>query len=149
MKRGNVIGVDVGGTYFRVGLVNSDKVIKFIRKPTPKDKKNFLKMLVDLVNEIGVDEIKGIGIGAPGPLKNGFIINPPNIPLKDFDLKRFVNKEFGLKCEVENDAKCTALAELHYGYGKGKKNFSSVEAIKRRGNNRDFTLVARNFLESK
>lgn len=123
VKRGDVVAVDLGGTNLRVGLVRQGKIMRFIRKPTPKDKNNLLKMMCSLISEVMEDKIKGIGIGAPGPLKDGFIINPPNIPLKDFDLRKFIQKEFGIKCEVENDAKCVALAELYYGYGKGKKNF--------------------------
>jgi len=123
IKGGDVAAVDLGGTNLRVGLVRRDKIIKFIRKPTPKDKNGLLNMICDLISEIRDGKVKGIGIGAPGPLRNGIVINPPNIPLKNFNLKKYIQKEFGIKCEVENDAKCAALAELRLGYGKGKRNF--------------------------
>lgn len=123
MKKKNVIAVDLGGTNVRVGLVKNNKILRLIRKPTPKDKNNFLAMLTDTINDIKDNDVKGIGIACPGPLRNGVIINPPNIPLKNFDLRNFVQKRFNLKTEIDNDAKCVALAELYLGYGKGKKNF--------------------------
>ena len=117
------VAVDIGGTNIRAGLVKNNKILRFNRKLTPKDKNNFLKMIVDMINEVKEEHIRGIGIACPGPLKNGFIINPPNIPLKNFDLKKFIERKFKVEVEVDNDAKCVALAELHLGCGKGRKNF--------------------------
>lgn len=39
------IGVDLGGTYIRVGIVKDNKVLKYIKKQTPKTEK-------ELVNEL-------------------------------------------------------------------------------------------------
>ncbi|MDO8508291.1 MAG: ROK family protein [Nanoarchaeota archaeon] len=122
MKR-EVVGVDIGGTNLRAGLVRGEKILNFIRRPTPKDKNLFLKILKDVINEVINENVKNIGVGCPGPLKDGVVLNSPNIPIKNYDLKKFIQKEFGVKCEVENDAKCAGLAELNLGYGKGRKNF--------------------------
>ena len=122
MKK-EVIAVDLGGTNLRVALVADDKIVRLIRKETPDSKKELLDDLCESISELNNGNIKGIGIGAPGPLKNGVILNPPNIPLKNFNLKEFIRKKFNVKVEVENDAKCVALAEHKLGLGKGKKNF--------------------------
>mgnify|MGYP001563271350 CR=1 FL=1 len=123
MKRGRVIGVDLGGTNLRAGLIDKNRIIKFIKIRTLSNKNSLLKALEDVIKEVFDINIIGIGIGSPGPLKDGVLMNPPNIPLRNFDLKKFFQKKFNIRCEVENDAKCVALAELNFGCGKGKKNF--------------------------
>ena len=120
-KRDDVIAVDLGGTNLRAALIRNNKILKFIKIRTPKGKNNLLKAICNVIKEVWGDNVNGIGIGTPGPLKNGVIINPPNIPLKNFDLKNFIRKRFNIRIEVDNDAKCAALAELVLGVKK--KNF--------------------------
>ncbi|MBR9704431.1 ROK family protein, partial [Candidatus Pacearchaeota archaeon] len=65
--------------------------------------------------------IKGIGVSSAGPLLNGVIMNPPNLPIRNFNIKKFLKKKYKVKVEVENDANCVALAESRIGVKK--KNF--------------------------
>ncbi len=116
-----VIAVDLGGTHLRVSLVRGNKIITYNRKTTPKSKDAILSELFSMISEIMNKKIYGIGIGSPGPLKNGVIKNTPNIALMDFDLKSAVKKRFRVRVEVENDANCVALAEAKFG--ARKKNF--------------------------
>lgn len=120
MKRGNIAAIDLGGTYLRTALVQNNKIRHFLRRPTPTGKGSLLKMLFSSFSEIRRErkDIRGIGVACPGPLKNGVILNPPNIPLKNFDLKKALQKELRMPVEIENDAKCVALAELHLGVKK-------------------------------
>lgn len=115
------IGVDLGGTNMRVGIVENDKVIKYLSKETPKTKDELLEGLTNIISESLSEEISGIGIACPGPLKDGAIKNTPNLPLKNFNLKKFLEKKFGKKIAIENDAKCVALSEIKFGVKK--KNF--------------------------
>lgn len=124
MKRGKeVIAIDLGGSNLRTALVKDNKIIREIKGKTPDKKKELLEALCYSISNLMSNEIKGIGIGAPGPLKNGIIINPPNIPLKNFNLREFLKKKFNTRVEIENDAKCAAWAEFKLGAGKGRKNF--------------------------
>ena len=118
-----VIAIDFGGTNLRTALVRNYKIINLIRKKTPATKEGILIEMINSVSELMNKNIGGIGIASPGPLKNGIIINPPNIPFRNFDMKKYFEKRFRIKVEVENDAKCAALAEFKLGAGKGKKNF--------------------------
>jgi len=123
-KRGKeVISVDLGGTNLRVGIFRNWRIIRFVKKPTPGNRERILGIMCDLIRDLINKDVKGIGIACPGPLKNGMIINPPNIPFRNFDIKSYIEKKFRVEVEVENDAKCVALAESRFGYGKGKKNF--------------------------
>ena len=121
MEGNKVIAVDLGGTNLRVGLVEGKKVLKYIKKPTPKTKKLLLDLMVSMISQVINKDVKGIGIGSPGPLKDGVIKNPQNIALKNFDLQGFLKKKFNTKVVVGNDADVVAMAEARYGVKK--KNF--------------------------
>lgn len=121
MAGSKVIAVDLGGTNLRVGLVKGRKVLKYLKKPTPNLKSEILKVLVDTINEIcdgKFRDIKGIGVASPGPLKNGIIGNTPNLALKHFNLRGFLQKKFKKKVVLRNDADCVALSEAKYGCKK-------------------------------
>ena len=117
----NNIAVDLGGTNLRVALVKGKKIYKYIKEPTPKNKKDLLKLMVKLISSLMSKDVKGIGVGSPGPLEKGIIKNPPNIHLRNFNLKKYLEEKFNKKVEIENDAHCVALAEAEFGYKK--KNF--------------------------
>lgn len=116
-----VVAVDLGGTNLRVALVKGNNVLKYIKKRTPKNKDSLLREMVDSISLVMKKNVKSIGVGSPGPLANGIIKNPPNLPFRNFDLKGFLEKEFKKKVVVENDAKCVAYSESQFGCRK--KNF--------------------------
>lgn len=116
--KGDIIAIDLGGTHLRTALVRSKKVVKYIKKETPKEKKALLREMVDSISQLINEDVIGIGIASPGPLKNGVILNPPNLPLKYFNLKRYLIKKFSVPVEIENDAKCVAIAESKLGCRK-------------------------------
>jgi len=116
-----VVALDIGGTNLRVSLVRNGRILKYIKKSTPKNKIDFLKVLHEGISEVISSDVAGIGVGSPGPLKDGIIKNPPNLPLRNFNLKKDLEKRFHKKVVVENDAHCVALAESKLGVKK--KNF--------------------------
>jgi len=121
MAANKVVAVDLGGTNLRAALVSEGKILRYMKKPTPKTKDELLNTLVEVISEVFDNEVKAIGMGSPGPLKNGVIQNPPNLPLRNFNLKKFLQKKFKVRVEIENDAKCVALSEARLGCKK--KNF--------------------------
>ncbi len=116
-----IIAVDLGGTNLRVSLVQNNKILKYIKKSTPKEKALLIKEMEDSISEIITKDVVGIGVGSPGPLENGIIKNPPNIPLKNYNLAEELKKKFKKKVIVENDVHCVAIAEAKLGCKK--KNF--------------------------
>jgi len=116
-----IIGVDLGGTNLRVALIKNNKVLKYIKEKTPNEKQKLLDLMTGLIEGFMSEDIKGIGIASPGPLKDGIIKNSPNLCLKNFNLKQYLQKKVKKKVEVINDGQAVALAESKLGCKK--KNF--------------------------
>jgi glucokinase len=128
---GLIIGVDIGGTKVAAGLVDySGEIQRQIREPMVSDENAAnglaaVRRAIDFL--LGGDPknartIRGIGICAPGPLDpiTGMVINPPNVPCwRNFPLSREVEKIYGVKVRVDNDANAAALAEARWGAGRG------------------------------
>src|SRR3989344_8644900 len=116
-----VIAVDLGGTNLRTALVKDGKILRYIKKSTPKKLNELLFEMCISISQLMEKDVKAIGIGSPGPLANGVILNPPNLPFRNFNLKGYLEKKFRKKVVIENDAKCVALSEAKLGCKK--KNF--------------------------
>lgn len=121
MAGNKIIALDIGGTHLRTGVVQNGKILVYNKIKTPKSKKQILKLLTKSVSELMDNRVKGIGIAAPGPLENGIIKNPPNMPFKNFNIQKYFEKKFHKKVILEKDSNCHALSELKYGFKK--KNF--------------------------
>lgn len=129
-----VVGVDVGGTKVAAGLVDHNGKIK-IQTRTPMvangEASDGLAAVISAIDLLlGNDPqarplIRGIGICSPGPLdpKTGVVLNPPNVPCwRNFPLAAEVEKVYRVAVKVENDASAAALAEAHWGAGRGYRH---------------------------
>jgi glucokinase len=130
------IGIDIGGTNTKFGLVNHrgdisyhgsilthqhDKVEDFIE--------DLYKALLPAINDSGGAEfIRGIGVGAPnGNIYNGTIEYAPNLKWKGIvPMAEMVTKRFGLPARLTNDANAAAVGEMMYGSAKGMKDFIMI-----------------------
>ena len=129
------IGVDLGGTSIKVGIVSEKgKITKKISVETkaangPDAVIEQIKKGISQINEKSKKKIYGIGIGAPGivSIKKGTVENPPNFPeWKKVNLGRIIEKEFDKKVYVENDANAAAIGELIFGAGKKYDSFIMI-----------------------
>ncbi|MGE5402200.1 MAG: ROK family protein [Ignavibacteriales bacterium] len=130
-----VIGVDLGGTSIKVGVVSKEgKLVKKVFVDTlasqgPKVVVNQIKKGIDLVIGDYKKEVGGIGIGSPGvvSMKKGTVENPPNLPgWTKVPLGKLIEKEFNIRTVVENDANAAAVGELIFGAGKNFSDFVMV-----------------------
>ncbi|MBU3923653.1 MAG: ROK family protein, partial [Nanoarchaeota archaeon] len=119
--RAKIIAVDLGGTNLRIALIKENKILGYIKERTPITSDGIKKRIFELVENYMSDDVKGIAVASPGPLKNGTIMNPPNLPLRNYNLKKALEKKFKVPAVVKNDADCVAYAELMLGYRR--KNF--------------------------
>jgi glucokinase len=133
MDNGLVVGIDIGGTNTKIGIVDADgNCIKKTSLLTEKyiQVNGFIDAIAAAINMLLSDlgkgrNIKGIGIGAPnGNFFKGTIEHAPNlswkgiIPFTDM-MKVYFNVPVGLT----NDANAAAMGEMIYGAAKGKKDF--------------------------
>lgn len=108
------IGVDIGGTTIKAGLVVDGGIKERITVDSPKTKKPFLEKLEFVIRFLDNPKVTSIGIGVPGPAdyEKGIIGKTPNIPLKNFKLLAHLKKKFKKKeIKLENDASCYVLGE--------------------------------------
>lgn len=130
-----VLGIDIGGTKIATGAVDEQgRIVHSVQVSTLADQSQekilgqvFLSVEKILEAGINLSDIKGIGIGAPGPLKEGVLINPPNIAAwQNFPITKLITEKYGLPTLAENDANAAAHAEMVFGAAQGFKNFVYV-----------------------
>ena len=120
-----VIAVDLGGTKADVARVNAKtwEIESKERIPT-RAKDGFSAVLDDIVAAIERqrnDSTTAVGIGVPGLVTRGMLLNAPNIKnAKDIDVKQILEEHLKLPVFVGNDANCFTLAEARMGAAKGK-----------------------------
>lgn len=128
-----VVGVDLGGTKISTALSDFEgKIINQTTIPTDAHEgevpvlNRIINSIEKVVNDSAVsyEDIKGIGIGSPGPLdaKQGIIITTPNLPFKNFNLVKPISEKFGVPVFLDNDANVAAIGEFMFGAGKGAEN---------------------------
>jgi glucokinase len=115
-----IIGIDIGATYIKAGVVLEEKVIHETKIPTPLPQELSYE-IIELAKELDGDKL---GVGMPGLVtEDGIVYSPPNLPgIERLPLKEILEKELKIPVRVSNDANCVALGEWKYGAGKGKKN---------------------------
>ena len=123
---GRVIGVDIGGTTIKAGIVSNNKLIKKIEIKTraEKGKAAVIKNIITAVSRLISRDISAVCLGCPGPIdyKTGIIYKTPNLPLNKANLKKIIENKFKKPVFIDNDANCFALAEAILGHGKKYNN---------------------------
>lgn len=128
-----LIGIDIGGTSSKVGLVDEGAVIDTMRLPTTghADEHAFADALAGAVRHLSGKNgtsPSAIGIGAPNANQlAGIIEMAPNLPWKhDVPLASMVERRTGIRTILGNDANAAALGECRYGAGQGLKDLLMV-----------------------
>jgi glucokinase len=135
MEKPYVVGVDVGGTTTKIGIVDRRGNIitqTVINSAYGPDEGNlFLDAVCDairnLAKEIGMDQIQGVGIGAPNAnFYTGNIEDAANLPWakgKVIPLASTLKDNLQVPVTVTNDANAAAMGEMTYGAARGMKDF--------------------------
>ena len=131
-----VVGVDIGGTGTKFGIV--DKVGNVLFSSEMSTKKHdqvhtFIEelndKLIELIDKVGgVGRIKGIGVGAPnGNIYTGNIEYAPNLPWRGIiPLAKMIQDKTKLPVKLTNDANAAAVGEMKYGAAQGMKDFIMI-----------------------
>lgn len=115
------IGIDVGGTNLKAGLVDEDCGLVAVRSQPLAFKsqeamgESLVRMAVALAEEehIPREQIRSIGMGFPGPVddRRGVVIRTTNIPLKEMPVAEMVHRHWDVPVHLGNDADCAAWGE--------------------------------------
>ena len=120
-----VVGIDVGGTGTKIGIVDAQGVIlardESLKTPEYKDFEGFVDamngVVQRLVAQAGVEgRIRAIGIGAPNAnYYAGTIENAPNLPWKGvLELCKVFSQKAGVPVYATNDANAIRSGAIQY-----------------------------------
>lgn len=123
------IGIDIGGTDTKIGLVDvHNKLLDSVCIPTkaerPADEviRTVAETALSILdkNGIAMEQCVGVGIGVPGTVdrKKGIVRYSNNIRWEDMPLVKEMSTYLPIPVEIANDADCAALGETIAGAGK-------------------------------
>lgn len=123
-------GVDIGGTTVKIGFFETTgKLVDTWEIPTrtENDGELILPDIAESIKEnnekksITTDDIEGIGMGVPGPVKDdGTVLKCVNLGWGVFNVEKALSVICGgVKVKAGNDANVAALGEMWQGGGKG------------------------------
>ena len=133
------IGVDIGGTSIKLGIVSSDGEV-LARKESiytdNNDGKSVMQSIVDSIRELleeqkrNISDFSGIGVCAAGCINSntGSVMkNGGNVPgWSHTEVCSILRDEFGLPCSLANDANCAVLGEFWKGAAQGAMNVVGI-----------------------
>ena len=122
------IGIDVGGTNLKAGLVDGEgHILKAERIPLDfRSPEQFAETLAALAKTVMGEGVQSVGVGLPGAVDGGGVLFTTNIPMKDVPLETLFRRHLDLPLLLGNDADCAAVGEFFCGAGKGTEDFAIV-----------------------
>jgi glucokinase len=132
-----VIGIDLGATKIRLGLVSPQDDITAARQIPTSAHEGVGAVVERIATEIselaqalpGDARIAAVGICSPGPVDHvsGMLLDPPNLQgLHHTPLRDLLAARCGLPVVIEHDAKAAALGDFYFGAGKGARDMIFV-----------------------
>ena len=124
------IGVDIGGTSIKYGLVNEDLTVeKDGSCKTPDAGKRILETICEYVERLLTEaaDIEAVCVSSAGIIdsENGVVQEANPALISGYTGTRIgdrILKQFGLPCYVENDVNCAGMAEYAAGAAKGSSS---------------------------
>ena len=122
------IGIDVGGTNLKAGLVDeAGNIVKVERIPLDfQGPEKFAETLAELSKKVLEEKVQWVGVGLPGAVDGGDVLFTTNIPMENVPLERLFRRHLDLPLLLGNDADCAAVGEFFGGAGKGTRDFAVV-----------------------
>ena len=129
LERTHWIGFDLGGTKMLAEVYDANlKALGSDRKKTKgrEGMSTGLKRIVATIEtaleeaKVSADQIAGIGIGCPGPLdlKQGVVLEAPNLGWKNVPIKKTLESHFECPAIVANDVDAGTYGEYEMGAGR-------------------------------
>ena len=127
------IGIDLGGTFIKGGIVDDlGNIVLEDKAPTESEKgdeavtaniANLCKTLLKNAN-MSESDIVGIGMGVPGMIdsQRGEVVYSNNLGWEHFFIAEELEKRTHMPVKIANDANVAALGETKFGCGRDYKN---------------------------
>jgi glucokinase len=118
--KSSLVGVDLGGTNIRAGLIREGSVKKLEsdRINAMGSETEVLDQMFAVVDAVFERGVKAIGVGVPTvvDIEKGIVYDTQNIPSwKTVHLKSILEQRYRCSVFVNNDANCFVLGEKYYG----------------------------------
>ena len=124
------LGIDIGGTNIACGIVNENCEIIARSKVRTNSPRPYAEILADIIRagELACEEagiapsrLDSIGMGCPGTCNQdtGVVEYSNNLGFRNVPLRTDVEKHFGVKTWLGNDADAAAFGEYCAGSAKG------------------------------
>lgn len=136
MSKEVVLGIDIGGTFTKLGLVDKSGRILMEDEVRSTEHETIEAFIADIHSHVmlrirGMEsklELAGIGVGAPnGNFYSGTIEHAPNLTWKGIiPFVKLMEQQFELPAVVTNDANAAALGEMLFGAAVGLENFLMI-----------------------
>lgn len=119
------IGIDIGHTNLRAGLVDQTGAVRDVireRTDISGGPEGVLEQIVRSAERLrGKHEVAGIGVGIAGQcdIARGVVRCGPNLFWPDVPLQQWLNEEMKLPVILRNDVVMATVGEWRYGAGRG------------------------------
>lgn len=128
------IGIDVGGTNLKAGLVDeTGNILAVERRPLDfRGPEQFAADVAQLAaaaahkGGVAPEALEYVGVGLPGAVSGGDILFTTNIPMENVPIEELFRRHLDLPLLLGNDADCAAVGEFFCGAGQGTRDFAVV-----------------------
>ena len=127
------IGIDVGGTTIKCGIVKDDKILVRLAHKTPVGDVNLaVNVTVELIQNaltsmnLSMSDISFIGVGLPGTVHENVVTYANNLNWYNVPFAKLLSDKLNKDVHSDNDARCALYAELNFGAGCSAKNVLMV-----------------------
>lgn len=119
MDEKHYLGIDIGGTYIKYGVVDkTGTILNTDAVETYKEKEALLAAIEKIIEKNNPETLYGVGISTPGKIdiEKGIIRHGGSLTfLNGLALEKHINDKFNLPCALINDGKAAAMAEQWVG----------------------------------
>jgi len=134
---GHIAAIDLGGTKILAAIFSPDGVVVSRAKKMTRAERGpeaVVNRMAATVREAALDagidpaELKGIGVGAPGPIdvQAGVVRVAPNLGWEQFPLTEQLRERLGLPVFLGNDVSVAVRAEHQVGAGRGTRTMVGI-----------------------
>ena len=126
-----IVGVDLGGTHVRAGRVRDGKIESSVSRPISgtAGARVVLDEIFGAIDAVVDGGISGIGFCVPSvvDVETGVVHSVTNIPSwREVPLKEELERRYGVRSFINNDANAFAVGELYFGKGRGYRNLVGI-----------------------